>query len=62
MESIPKLPTSAINSIFSQIAGTESKDTWMRSADVTKQLSVSPSYEKVGGIKSEKLYEHTKLS
>lgn len=58
MKSILKLPISAVSFIFSQVSDIDSKVCWIRNPNYSQQLYISPSYEKLWGIKPEKLYEH----
>lgn len=58
MESIIKLPASAISIIFSQISDIPTKVSWIRSPDYKQQLYVNAAYENVWGFRPERLYEH----
>ncbi len=58
IEPVYNLSISAISFVFSQISELNSKVSWIRSPDYEKQIYVSPSYEKIWGHKTDKLYEH----
>jgi len=49
MNSIVKMSFQSLNSIFEHFVGFDSKIFWVRSADYTRQLYISPNYEKIWG-------------
>jgi DNA-binding CsgD family transcriptional regulator len=55
---IIKLSLQDLNFMFSQFAEVPSKVTWIRTPDYLQQLYISPSFEKIWGMKCEQLYEH----
>ncbi len=60
MRSIFKLSSPAINFLFQQLAGVDSKVIWVRDPTYSQQLYISTGYEKIWGRSCEQLYNHPK--